>query len=164
GAAIEGLDDDHAAAAARAWEQGRWRLVGTRVSVAGLVLRRLDAEQVADAGEVLGAPAIGEQAVVADAVEAAGQDVDEEATDELVAGQRHDLHALASLGAVVLPPEDDTVVVAGDEAAVGDGDAMGVAAEIGEHRLRPGEGSLGIDDPLDLAQRRQIGREGAARG
>ena len=69
------------------------RLVGVGVGVAGLVLRWRDAEQLAGAGEVLGAPAIGEQAVVADAVEAAGQHVDEEAADELVAGQRHDLLA-----------------------------------------------------------------------
>ncbi len=41
---------------------------------------------------------------------------------------------------------------------------MGVAAEIGEHCRRPGEGSLGIDDPLDLAQRRQIRGEGVALG
>jgi hypothetical protein len=56
------------------------------------------------------------------------------------------------------------VLVEGDQAAVGDGDAVGVAAEIGEHRLRPGERLLGIDDPLDFAQRRQLGREGAASG
>ena len=105
GAALEGLDDDHAAAAARAWERVHRRLVGA--GVAGLALRRRDAEQLAGAGDVLGAPAVGEQAVVADAVEAVGQDVDEEAADELVARQRHDLVPLASLGAVVLPPEGD---------------------------------------------------------
>jgi hypothetical protein len=78
----------------------------------------------------------------------------------LVAGQRHHLLPFTSLGAVVLPPGGDAVVVEGDQAAVGEGDAVGVAAEIGEHGLRPGEGSLGVDDPLDLAQRRQMGREG----
>ena len=71
---------------------------------------------------------------------------------------------VAALGAVVLPPEGDAVVVEGDEAAVGDGDAVGVAGEIGEHRLGPGEGPLGVDDPLDLAQRRQIRGEGMALG
>ena len=63
-ATLEGLDDDHAAAAARAWERVRRRLVGIGVGVAGLVLSCLDAEQLAGAGEVLGAPAIGEQAIV----------------------------------------------------------------------------------------------------
>ncbi len=42
-----------------------------------------DAEQLAGTGEVLDAPAIGKKAVVADAVEALGQDVNEEAADEL---------------------------------------------------------------------------------
>ena len=63
------------------------------------------------------ARAIGEQAVVTDAVEAAGQHVDEEAADELVGRQCHDLLPVPALGAVVLPPEDDAGVVAGDEAA-----------------------------------------------
>ncbi|MFI5002022.1 MAG: hypothetical protein ACHQK9_19240 [Reyranellales bacterium] len=37
---------------------------------------------MSDAGEIVGAPAIGEQAVVSDAMEAAGQNVDEEAANE----------------------------------------------------------------------------------
>ena len=40
---------------------------------------------------------------------------------------------------------------------------MGVAGEISEHRLGPAEGSLGIDDPFELAQRRQKRRECIAR-
>ena len=38
---------------------------------------------------------------------------------------------------------------------------MGVARQIGEDGLRSGEGSLGIDDPLATAQRREGGGEGA---
>ena len=37
---------------------------------------------------------------------------------------------------------------------------MGVAGEIGEHRLGPGEGRLGIDEPVLLPQRREMGGEG----
>src|SRR6516164_4423543 len=136
GATLEGLDDDHAAAAARAWEHGRRRLVGIGVSVVEFVLRCRNTEQFAGAGEVLGTPAIGEQAVVADAVEAGGQHVDEEAADELAAGQRHDLHPLPSLGAVVLPPEGDAVVVEGDEPAVGDGDDNGVTFRWKDYRAK----------------------------
>ena len=33
---------------------------------------------------------------------------------------------------------------------------MGVSRQIGEHGLRPAERPLGIDHPLDVAQRRQI--------
>ena len=47
------------------------------------------------------------------------------------------------------------MLVEGDQTAVGDGHAMGVAGQIGEHRLGPGEGALGIDHPVDLAQRLQ---------
>jgi hypothetical protein len=37
------------------------------------------------------------------------------------------------------------LVVAGLDGAVGDGDAVGVAGEIGEDSLRSGEGPLGVD-------------------
>jgi len=37
-----------------------------------------------------------------DAVEAAWQDVDQEAADELVGGQRHDLLAFGAIAAIVL--------------------------------------------------------------
>ena len=39
------------------------------------------------------------------------------------------------------------VVLEGDEAMVGDGDAMGVAAEIAEDVMGAAEGWFGIDDP-----------------
>ncbi len=42
---------------------------------------------------------------MADAVEALGQDVNEEVAGELVGGQGHDLLPVASLGSVVLPRE-----------------------------------------------------------
>ena len=43
--------------------------------------------------------------------------------------------------------------VHGDEAAVGDGDAMSVAGELGQLGLRATEGAFGIDDPVGPAQR-----------
>jgi hypothetical protein len=51
-----------------------------------------------------------------------------------------------------------------DQAAVRDGDAVGVARQIGEHRPGPGEWFLGVDDPLGLAQRLEEGVEGGAVG
>ena len=45
-------------------------------------------EQLAGAGDVVGALAAGEQAIVADAMEACGQHVHEKAADELVGGER----------------------------------------------------------------------------
>ena len=64
-------------------------------------------EQFAGARDVIGALAAGEQAIVADAMEARGQHVHEKAADELVGGERHDLVALATFEPVVLPLEGE---------------------------------------------------------
>ena len=106
--------------------------------------------------------AIGEEADVADAVEAVRHGVLKEAADEFVGGQGHDL-GFAAL-AVVLPGEADPAVVEADQAAVGDGDAMGVAAEIAENLLRSGEGRLGVDHPVDGSQGIEAGSKGAGLG
>ena len=37
---------------------------------------------------------------------------------------------------------------------------MGVAAEIGKHCLRPGEGRLGVDEPVLALERREMRGEG----
>ncbi len=153
---LEGLDDDHGSAAGRAGIGEHRRLLGIGDGIE-LAPWCWDAEQPTGAGQVLGAPAVGEQSVVADAVEALGQDVDEEASDELLRGQRHDLLPVASpigiWGPVVLPLEGHAAVVEGDETAVGDGDAVGVARQVGEDRLGPTERRLGVDHPFELAQR-----------
>ena len=75
--ALEDLDDDHATAAA--WAS---RLAGIGGGTGGLALGVCNGEQLTRAGDVVGASAFGEQAVVADAVQALGQHVDEEAADE----------------------------------------------------------------------------------
>src|ERR1700680_4280106 len=62
-------------------------------------------EQFAGASDVLGTFAAGEQAIVADAVEACGQHVHEEAADELVRGGRHHLETLAAPPPGVFPLE-----------------------------------------------------------
>lgn len=64
--------------------------------------------------------------------------------------------------AVVAPAEGDVGVVGADEAAVGDRDAMGVGAEIGERPFVRSERRLGIDDPALLAQRTQRRGQGIA--
>jgi hypothetical protein len=77
----EGLDDEHASAAAGAWVGER--LCG-RIGVNCLRGNgRGQVQGVARRRDGLGAIAAGEQAVGADAVEALGQDVDEETADEL---------------------------------------------------------------------------------
>jgi hypothetical protein len=102
------------------------------------------------------------------------EDVEEEAANELVDSERHCLGFVA--GAVVLLPETDMAVFAGEETTIGDGDAMGIAAEIVEHLrqftkppLHPirfdvrklltssAERALGVDHPSDRkAQERRM--------
>src|ERR1700681_4962830 len=117
-AALEYLDNDHAPAAARAGMRRGWRLVGaggTRIGI--VVLRHGHADELAGARDVVGAGGSGEQAVVADAVEAFGQDVHEEAADELTGGERHPLVSRSAVGAIILVPEGDAVLVEGDQPA-----------------------------------------------
>jgi len=68
--------------------------------------------------------AFGEQAVVADAVQAFWQHVDEEAADELVCGERHALVSIAALDPVILPLEGDAPLVAAIKRLLGDGKAV----------------------------------------
>jgi hypothetical protein len=65
--------------------------------------------------EIAAVPAaIGEQAEMADADEAVGDDVEQEATDELLDLEAHGIHAVPVC--VVAPPEADAAVGEGDEA------------------------------------------------
>lgn len=63
--------------------------------------------------------------------------------------------------AIVLPAEADLSLV---QAAVGDGDAMGVAAQIGEDLFGTAERRFGVDDPFDPLQSSQLGAEGGRVG
>ncbi len=84
----------------------------------------------------------------------------QEAPDELVGRERHRAKPLPAVAAVVLVAEGHAALVEAEQAAVRDGDAVGVAGEIGEHRLGSGEGRLGVDEPVLLPQRREIGGKG----
>ena len=123
----------------------------------GFRLRRRHIEQTARLGDVVGARAAGEQAVVADAVEALRQDVDQESADKLGGSECHDLLAITTIGAIVLPSEGDAGAIAGDQPTVCDGDAVGIARQIGQHGLWAAERTFGIDDPSDRkAQERRM--------
>jgi hypothetical protein len=92
--------------------------------------------------------AIGQEAVVANALEALGQDMEQESTDELFGIQVHgfDLTAMA----IVFPVELNPAIIDADQAMVGNGYAMGVAADIIEHLLWSGERRLGVDYPFAI--------------
>ena len=83
--AFEGFGDAHPAAATRATAHWR-RSFGVPVRFGARALGR--GEQLAGALDVAGSNRAGDEAVVADAVEAARQDVQEESADELGAVER----------------------------------------------------------------------------
>ena len=62
--------------------------------------------------------------------------VHQETADELVGIERHHPVSLPTIETVILPLEGDAVVIDRDQAAVGDGDAMGVASEIAQDFCR----------------------------
>ena len=101
----------------------------------------------------------GEQPVVSDAVEAFGQDVDQEAADELIDIKGQGLMA-NGVAAIVLVPEGDTTPVIGDEAGVGEGDAVGIAAEVLEYGIGAGERWFDMDVPVEVTQGCQVGSKG----
>jgi len=108
-------------------------------------------------GQQCRAPAIGRETERADADKAAGQDVEQEAAQELLRSEGHDSF-LVSVG-IIFPAESNLIVLESYEAVVGDGHAMGVAGEIAEHMMRTTEGWLGIDDPVLAEEGTQEGAE-----
>ena len=113
-------------------------------------------QQAAALGELLLAIAIGQEAVVADAVEAWREHVQQNAPDELGRVHRHGLLAGRAGAAVVGVAEAHGAAVAAAQALVADGDPVRVAAEVVEDLFGAGEGSLRIDDPLGLAGRAEV--------
>ena len=110
----------------------RVRLVGLFgcLGVGGRLVDR-HGEQLTRPGDIDGAMAVGEQAVMADAMESLGKNVHQKAADELVGGQGHGGVAGWTVEAVILSLEGHRAVVGGDEPSIGDGDAVGVTREVG---------------------------------
>jgi hypothetical protein len=113
-------------------------------------------------GELAGG--VSEQAVMTDAVEALWENVDQEAADELASGQRHQLLLVGDIVAIILVAQCQPGLAEADEVTVRDGDPVGVARQIGEHRLGPCERRFGIDDPVLLPDWGQVSQEGTAAG
>ena len=114
-------------------------------------------EQSLTEGQDSATAAIGQEPERADADKAAGQDVEQEAAQELLRTERH--HSLLITVGIILPAESDLVMFESHEAVVGDGDAMGIAGEITQHMVGTAEGWLGVDDPVLTEQWAQEGAE-----
>ena len=122
----------------------------------GIVADFLISRSVADSKELTAesdfivAAAIGEEAIVADAVKAIRQSMQEKTTNELIGIKRH--HFGFAILPIVLPGKAHPAVGKRDQPTVGDGDAMRIAAEISQHLFGPAEWRLGIDDPVGLSE------------
>ena len=95
-------------------------------------------------------PPVSEESEVADTHEAAWQQVEKEAAQELFDRQSHD-PLLVAVGGVT-PAKSDVSVGESNQPAVGDGDPMGVGAEIAQHMFWPTERPFGVDDPVVTEQ------------
>jgi len=84
------------------------------------------------------------EAEVADFMQAFRQDVLEEAAHELLAG---DTAHPPAVGFAMLVADGDRLIVEGDDAGVGDGDAEDIAGEIIEHGLFALAPGRAMDDP-----------------
>ena len=102
---------------------------------------------------------VGEEAVVANAMETVRQHVEQEAPHELADVEAHDLALVTTALPIVLPAETDMGLVKIEQAAVSDCDAMRVAREIGQDLLGTGEGLFGVDDPFGRSQWCEVGSE-----
>src|SRR5277367_3571250 len=78
--------------------------------------------------------------------------------------ERHDLLAVRAIAAIILVAKGDAGLVESKQPPVRDGDAMGIAREIGEHGFRTGEGRLGVDHPAFMTDRREVVLEGPTVG
>src|SRR5882672_1273653 len=85
-----------------------------------------------------------------------------EAANELAGLEPHDF--CRAVLAIVLPAEGDMIVVEGDEPAVGDRNAMGVATEIGQDLCGSAEGPLGVNNPVDASHGFDATRESVEPG
>ena len=83
-------------------------------------------------------------------VETVGQGVEQEATDKLVCVQRHDFGF--AVVAIVFPAKSDAVVGRTDQPGIGDGDAVGITAKIGQDLRWSSEGRFGTNHPFDPAK------------
>jgi len=98
----------------------------------------------------LRSPAVSEKSEVADAHEAAWQQVEKEAAQELFDRQSHDPLLVAVVG--VAPAKSYVALGESNQPAVGNGNAVGVGTEIAQYVFWPAERSFAVDDPVVAEQ------------
>ena len=78
------------------------------------------------------------------------ENVDQESSQKLICGDRHDF--LLAAVRIVFPAKRDPIILERHQSMVGDGDAVCIAGEIVQNMLGTAEGWLGIDDPVLLEE------------
>ena len=121
--------------------RGGRRLGGTAI-VVRQGLRFWHGEQFARSRKIFRAGRLGQKSVVTNAMEALRQDVAEEAADKLTRCERHDFLVCSAARTIILVVERDAVLVERNQSAVGDGNTVGVARQIGKNRLGSAERAL----------------------
>ena len=91
---------------------------------------------------------------MANPLEPAGQHMQQETADELIGTECHGLGPVAM--PAILPAKGDLTVIGADQPMVGNDHAMGITAQVLQDLLGATEGGLGIDDPVGVAQRREV--------
>src|SRR5580692_7811791 len=88
--------------------------------------------------------------------------MEQEAAQELMDWQSHEPFLVAVRG--IAPAEGDVAIGESNQPGVGDGDAMGVGAEIAQHMFGTAEGRFGVNDPVVAEQYSQPSSESARLG
>ena len=83
---------------------------------------------------------VGHEAKVPDADKTFREHMNQEPANKLFGGNSH--RALYVSVSIVPPAERDGVAVEGEQSMIGDGDAMGIAAEVTQHLLGTTEGAV----------------------
>ena len=107
----------------------------------------------------LRSPSVSEKSEVADAHKAARQQVQEEASQELIDGQSHQPLFVAVSG--VAPAKSYVALGESNQPAVGNGNAVGVGTEIAQHMFWTAERPFAVDDPVVAEQDSEPSGEGA---
>lgn len=101
-------------------------------------------------GELVVPAQVAEEAKVTDALESVWQDMDEKSPDELFGLQSHRL--LPMVVAVIVPMKSHPAIVDVAQAVIGNGDTVGIAANVMEHFLGAGKRRLGVDHPFAVGE------------
>ena len=106
-------------------------------------------QELSAQGEFLFPMRISQEALMPDAYESAGQDMQQEAAYEFMGLQGHVLLLIAVL--VIPPAKSHLAILKTDQPVVGNGNAMGIAAQIVQRLMGAAKRGLGINHPFDFA-------------